>query len=573
MSNSPFGYFLIFSCLVLIISHIIISKTRLKTSYTFLEYKWKTRIYKFTLLFLILSITIFLTAKLISANSDEKTYFGPIFDFYSEFQTNSRKKASDTPAINSKSSNWLISSFRTNIEQNTVSLTLITFFTSLMLTLWKSGAKLKLAKVFGRAGNFLLLWALLMVVIQTVLIKTSVDTIRYININYRLTAESNELTLGALYFHGTELLILLVFLTSYYLWIKGVQFSQLVEEDGIWPSNAKKNLEPFKFFTLKPKLRIFFPKMSSSFKLPVQCMIIGPKGHGKTRLAEVCSPDYELENNTKKGNSKTGKDKQATSAEATASLEIASFNGKDNKHFWAIDAPGENLGDHIALPFQMRTDLLVLVIDAHSLKVDENGVINFGYRFKSSNSEYINMRSTKIFEDQHAQRIKLATNYFRKSKSQPNGVPKSKADEIGEKLAQNAVEYFKALAYSMNRDTNGVDGVPGLVRYKAPARWSIGSFVLVLNHHNTETTDHPFTTIDLDNNRKKQFENLSQDIGHLFGVKLSRCKFFEKSLHTPINGQDSVFENSYDFLRDDCILNQQNYANIGQTNQPNHIPE
>jgi hypothetical protein len=148
----------------------------------------------------------------------------------------------------------------------------------------------------------------------------------------------------------------LVVVVSFWLWIFVAMFRTLAESEGFrGPAVTKFILSPWKEFVLR------------------QAVVIGPKRSGKTTLVRSVAP---LANTVAISAAPLptpvldgGKMAGTLLNEFREFATLVNVNGNRSTVLVSIvDCPGENLGDHVSLPYRYRTDVLVLVLMARHLK-------------------------------------------------------------------------------------------------------------------------------------------------------------------------------------------------------------
>ena len=159
--------------------------------------------------------------------------------------------------------------------------------------------------------------------------------------------------------------VVVVVMATYVFWIHNVLYRQLTLGDG------------FRGETIPSLLSSFSPLDDHP---PAQVLVIGPKGAGKTKLVSSCDPAYEMRLERRK-------EKMATQVVEVASMiekvqvpsAVDGRSEEEEIRFSLLDFPGENIGDHCTLPFDLRSDVLVLVmseavfnpkLDREDFKVD-----------------------------------------------------------------------------------------------------------------------------------------------------------------------------------------------------------
>lgn len=148
---------------------------------------------------------------------------------------------------------------------------------------------------------------------------------------------SATLTSRLLSASGTFAMILCALV--YLAWVYQLIFHQLTETEEFAAPVASK------FLTSPLKLEV-----------PVQAVLIGPKEAGKSRIFSSVTGDEYVAGSS-------------TSYPTSGSCPWAP-EGKLNLRIGLIDTPGEHLGSHLAAAQNFRTDLLIIVLNAKSLKAE-----------------------------------------------------------------------------------------------------------------------------------------------------------------------------------------------------------
>ena len=267
-------------------------------------------------------------------------------------------------------------------------------------------------------------------------------------------------------------MVFIVFLT-YDFWIYNVLHRQLVVGDGFMssavsqiyqaaPGNPGRGFLGFLLFTIQRQP-------------PAQVMIIGPKGTGKTRWTMSHDAAYAARVQSRivgegEGIFSTQVVELATKIE---SVPVRSANDTVIAGFslQLLDFPGENIGDHCTLPFDLRCDVLVLMLpeEAFNPALDER-------------SETFDVTTS---------------------------------DDLGEYFspddaAARARDYFYALFFGLNVD-EGSKNVAGRQRF------GIGSFVLIVNSRKG--------SLRYRNHFEQHIESLAVQMANKFGLEETRRCF------------------------------------------------
>ena len=268
--------------------------------------------------------------------------------------------------------------------------------------------------------------------------------------------------------------VLLVTLT-YDFWIYNVLHRQLTEGDGFLASSVSQiygapTIHPFKEF------RGFLTR-AIQYQPPAQILVIGPKGAGKTHwIAQhdaAFAAKVRATGTEDRGVLSTEEVQFATTIESIP-IEKQGKIVDEGFSLSFIDFPGENIGDHCTLPFELRSDVLVLLLSESALnpQLDER------------DGKFMVHRSEDI------------------------------SDCFGsEEQATKERDYMYALYFGLKID----DTAPQFAGRQA---FGVGSFVLIVNSRSHDTE------LQYGDRFKTQMRGLAVQLGKKFGVKDEERSFF-----------------------------------------------
>ena len=148
-----------------------------------------------------------------------------------------------------------------------------------------------------------------------------------------------------IHYVGATVIVAIVLLT-YVSWIHNALYRQMSETSGLIGSIIP---------TLHRKL---LPLDSHP---PAQALVIGPKEAGKSELVKNCDPVYKEESEKRDEHLGSQIIETATMIQ-TMNVPGLGSSKQEEVRFALLDFPGENIGDHCTLPFDLRCDVLVLVM-------------------------------------------------------------------------------------------------------------------------------------------------------------------------------------------------------------------
>lgn len=279
---------------------------------------------------------------------------------------------------------------------------------------------------------------------------------------------------AAFYALGTILLVIL----TYNFWIYNVLHRQLTEGDGfmssavsqIYGKQESKIASAHNAQSLRGFLGFLYG--ATQAQPPAQILVIGPKGAGKTHW--IASQDGRFAAQVERDeNGAIISTESAQVATKIESIPITRNEQRVEAEFCLsiVDFPGENIGDHCTLPFEYRSDVLLLMLpeNAFSPELDQK---------------------EDLFDIQKSEDI---TEYF-------------KADAKSSKVR----DYLYALYFGLNIDDKSKE-------FEGRQAFGVGSFVLTIN------SLHLGGTLMYDSKFEKHMKNLSVQIGKKFGVEEERC--------------------------------------------------
>lgn len=270
--------------------------------------------------------------------------------------------------------------------------------------------------------------------------------------------------------------ILLFGTVTYAMWIYNVLHRQITKGDGFRGRVLG--------YILNPGVRA----------VPVQAMVIGPKRSGKTELVKQCDLNFRDMINSR-GQTRTqvkqieeGRFNQEMKVrEPKKVLGVTTDSGTRHQWVTMVDAPGENLGDHVALPYEIRTDVLVMVIRANALNDSEDvikEVSNWGLdSFHRCCAPYPSDARTAVIQERLVSDAKLD--------------------------GYHTGNYIKALGLAINRAESHLP---------PEGRYTIGAFVLVLNADLLSSERKKLAWVGNDH-----LQLLAKEIGERFGVDARYC--------------------------------------------------
>ena len=272
--------------------------------------------------------------------------------------------------------------------------------------------------------------------------------------------------------HKLAALSVVVVVFTYDFWIYNVLYRQLTDGDGFTGSavariygvkrrkNDKSDYAPIRGF-------LGFMVRAIQYQPPAQVLVVGPRGAGKTRWLMKRDAAFHEDQEAKKESdgtlASTQKIEIATDVENVSILE---GSRRTNAEFFLmmVDFPGENLGDHCNLPFELRSDVLVLMLpeDAFNPELDTQ---------------------SETFHISTAQDI---SEYFA-------------SDENSRKTR----DYMYALYFGLKMDDSGQE-------FRGRQQSGVGAFALVVNCIGSRKYDKEF---------KKHIHFLSRQIAEKYGVR------------------------------------------------------
>ena len=237
------------------------------------------------------------------------------------------------------------------------------------------------------------------------------------------------------YFAATILVI--VVLLTYVLWIHSALYRQMAETNGLIGSIIPA------LFRLSPL----------DVHPPAQALVIGPKEAGKSELIKSCDPSYREFADRMDSEYGTPIIREATMLHKL-SVSTLSTSQEEEVRFALLDFPGENIGDHCTLPFDLRCDILVLVLPEEAFNpelVDLETAITISGA--ADIDSYFNLEAT---------------------------------DERLSDVAGRSRDYLYALYYGLNYDGDSLAGSGPDILLPERKRSPVNSFVLLANYHGQE---------------------------------------------------------------------------------------
>ena len=199
------------------------------------------------------------------------------------------------------------------------------------------------------------------------------------------------------YVLGVATIVIVTF--TYDFWIYNVLYRQMTEGDGFTNSavsriyGVKQEMgeghghDPIRGF-------LGFLFRAIQYQPPAQVLIIGPRGAGKTHwVMQRDAAFMEYVKSRSGGDAGLQSTQRIEYARDTENVNIVDHNMAIDAEFSVtlLDFPGENLGDHCNLPFELRSDVLILILpeDAFNPQLDERPE-PFSVNTSQDISEYFN---------------------------------------------------------------------------------------------------------------------------------------------------------------------------------------
>ena len=272
------------------------------------------------------------------------------------------------------------------------------------------------------------------------------------------------------YSHLLAPAMVIVVTLTYDFWIYNVFYRQLTDGDGFMGSAVSQIYRTRPGNPLQGFVGFLFH--SIQYQPPAQVMIIGPTGAGKTRWTMSHDAAY----------ARRVTDRGAETAEGLVSTQVVEVANKIEAvrvsngteagfSLQLLDFPGENIGDHCTVPFDLRCDVLVLILPETAFNPS---LATRPETFSVTTSEDLN-------------------EYF----DIAEGVNKTR-------------DYVYALYFGLNIDSGSTVNVAGRQRF------GIGSFVLIVNSRKDE--------LAFDDHFTKHVNALAAELAKKFGLtRADRC--------------------------------------------------
>ena len=259
----------------------------------------------------------------------------------------------------------------------------------------------------------------------------------------------------------------IVVAVTYAFWMYNVVHRQLTEGDG-FTATAVSRIYGVQSEHVRDPLRGFlgFLTRAIQYQPPSQILIIGPKGVGKTRWTMQQDAAYaEYIGRSSDVDDGILSTQAIETAHTTQHVSVIEGNARREAEFslMLLDFPGENLGDHCNLPFDLRSDVLILMLpeSAFNPKLD----------------------ATQPFSISTADDI---TEYFESDKD-----------------SAKTRDYMYGLYFGLQMDNSSSD-------FMGRPQSGVGSFILLVNSREEQPK--------YQNNFRKHIESLSIQIAGRYGV-------------------------------------------------------